>query len=79
MITDKRGRILMKSIPYLCSYLLLIFTIIKIDACPTCIGKIDKNMPPFFTQEYDEYLEHYDTNDQDQKNDDVRKSNESQT
>ena len=42
---------------FLCS--LLVITHLCI-ACPTCIGRIDKNMPPFFSAEFDEhYNAHY--------------------
>ncbi|MFI5333141.1 MAG: hypothetical protein ACHQVS_03495 [Candidatus Babeliales bacterium] len=26
-----------------------------LQACPTCIGRLDKNTPPFFSAEYDEH------------------------
>lgn len=29
------------------------------NACPTCIGRIDKSMPPFFSAEFDEHYNVY--------------------
>lgn len=31
----------------------------QIHGCPTCIGKIDKNVPAFFEDEYEYYAEQY--------------------
>lgn len=40
-------------------------------ACPTCIGRLEKNTPPFFSAEYDEHYKAsaYPTPDTDQVDD----------
>jgi hypothetical protein len=30
-----------------------------LQACPTCIGRLDKNTPPFFSAEYDEQYQSF--------------------
>ena len=30
-----------------------------LQACPTCIGRLDKNTPPFFSAEYDEHYQSF--------------------
>lgn len=43
------------------SYLLflLLISVQTFNACPTCIGRIEKNAPPFFSAEYDEHYSSY--------------------
>jgi hypothetical protein len=40
-------------------YTLLVYLMISIpalvQACPTCIGKLERDTPPFFSPEYDTY------------------------
>lgn len=33
-------------------FLILLLTILGIDACPTCMGRITQSSPPFFSDEF---------------------------
>ncbi len=37
--------------------LLIIITNVVINACPTCIGRLERTTPPFFSKEYEEYCQ----------------------
>lgn len=43
----------------MCLIIILFSTIININithACATCLGRLEKDTPPFFTKEYDAYF-----------------------
>ena len=44
----------MKYILLLIALLVLWFSAGSIFSCPTCIGRLDRKAPPFFTKEYEE-------------------------
>lgn len=48
----------MTAINYAQLFFLLVITQLC-NACPTCIGRLDKNMPPFFSAEFDEHYNAY--------------------
>jgi len=37
--------------------LLIVITNIVVNACPTCIGRLERETPTFFSKEYEEYCQ----------------------
>lgn len=54
----------MKNRLYGALVLALLQSATMMNACPTCLGRVEKNSPPFFTPEYEKYYQHHETTPQ---------------